>query len=184
MEKLSASTATVWPAEASSTATASPTGWAEVTFLSPSVSTWNTWRAPVSSETKPELASTSKRTETVCPLPEPDHAALEKLLDYTLDADLFGLSRDHAVIELRNEQEAVPSRGRVLRRMLFPPAAEIETRYTFLKGRRWLLPVAWIVRPFANLRLIPAQLRQMKQVTKTDRAQVEAYDSFMREIGL
>ena len=39
-------------------------------------------------------------TETVCPLPEPDHAALEKLLDYTLDADLFGLSRDHAVIEL------------------------------------------------------------------------------------
>ena len=68
--------------------------------------------------------------------------------------------------------------------MLFPPAAEIETRYTFLKGRRWLLPVAWIVRPFANLRLIPAQLRQMKQVTQTDRAQVEAYDSFMREIGL
>lgn len=123
-------------------------------------------------------------TETVCPLPEPDRAALEKLLNYTLDADLFGLSRDHAVIELRNEQEAVPSRGRVLRRMLFPPAAEIETRYTFLKGRRWLLPVAWIVRPFANLRLIPAQLRQMKQVTKTDRAQVEAYDSFMREIGL
>ena len=123
-------------------------------------------------------------TETACPLPEPDRAALEKLLDYTLDADLFGLSRDHAVIELRNEQEAVPSRGRVLRRMLFPPAAEIETRYTFLKGRRWLLPAAWIVRPFANLRLIPAQLRQMKQVTQTDRAQVEAYDSFMREIGL
>ena len=97
---------------------------------------------------------------------------------------MFGLSRDHAVIELRNEREAAPSRGRVLRRMLFPPAAEIETRYTFLKGRRWLLPVAWIVRPFANLRLIPAQLRQMKQVTQTDRAQVEAYDSFMRQIGL
>ncbi len=45
------------------------------------------------------------------------HAALEKLLDYTLDADLFGLSRDHAV---RIQQEAVPSRG-PRAAMLFPP---------------------------------------------------------------
>ena len=123
-------------------------------------------------------------TETICPLPEPDTEALDKLLSYTLDSDLFGHSRDHAVIELRNEKDKVPSRRRVLRKMLFPPAAEIESRYTFLQNRHWLLPLAWLVRLFANLRLIPSRIRQMKQVTKTDKASVETYDGFMRRIGL
>lgn len=123
-------------------------------------------------------------TKTICPLPEPDTEALDRLLSYTLDSDLFGHSRDHAVIELRNEKDEAPSRSRVLRKMLFPPAAEIESRYTFLRNRHWLLPLAWFVRLFANLRLIPSRICQMKQVTKTDKASVETYDGFMRRIGL
>ena len=123
-------------------------------------------------------------TETICPLPEPDVEALDRLLSYTLDSDLFGHSRDHAVIELRNEKDEALSRSRVLRKMLFPPAVEIEARYTFLQNRRWLLPFAWLVRLCANLRLIPSRIRQMKQVTKTNRASVETYDGFMRRIGL
>lgn len=123
-------------------------------------------------------------TKTICPLPEPDTEALDRLLSYTLDSDLFGHSRDHAVIELRNEKDKAPSRSRVLRKMLFPPAAEIESRYTFLRNRHWLLPLAWFVRLFANLRLIPSRICQMKQVTKTDKASVETYDGFMRRIGL
>lgn len=123
-------------------------------------------------------------TKTICPLPEPDTEALDRLLSYTLDSDLFGHSRDHAVIELRNEKDKAPSRSRVLRKMLFPPAAEIESRYTFLRNRHWLLPLPWFVRLFANLRLIPSRICQMKQVTKTDKASVETYDGFMRRIGL
>lgn len=118
------------------------------------------------------------------PLPDPDTEALDRLLSYTLDSDLFGHSRDHAVIELRNEKDEAPSRSRVLRKMLFPPAAEIESRYIFLQNRHWLLPLAWLVRLFANLHLIPSRIRQMKQVTKTDKVSVETYDGFMRRIGL
>ena len=123
-------------------------------------------------------------TKTICPLPEPDTETLDRLLSYTLDSDLFGHSRDHAVIELRNEKDEVPSRSSVLRKMLFPPATEIESRYTFLQNRHLLLPLAWLVRLFANLHLIPSRIRQMKQVTKTDKASVETYDGFMRRIGL
>lgn len=72
-------------------------------------------------------------TETICPLPEPDTETLDRLLSYTLDSDLFGHSRDHAVIELRNEKDEAPSRSSVLRKMLFPPATEIESRYAFCK---------------------------------------------------
>ena len=43
-------------------------------------------------------------TECGCSLPPPDEAAIKKLLCYTLDSDLFGHSRDHAVIELRNSK--------------------------------------------------------------------------------
>ena len=82
--------------------------------------------------------------------------------------------------ELRKEKEA----GRVVRTMLFPPADEIESRYTFLENRHWLLPLAWSVRLFSNLSLIPNRLRQMKQVTRTDKTSVERYDGFMRRIGL
>lgn len=123
-------------------------------------------------------------TKTICPLPEPDTEALDRLLSYTLDSDLFGHSRDHAIIELRNEKDEAPSRSRVLRKMLFPSAAEIEPRYTFLQNRHWLLPLAWLVRLFANLHLIPSRIHQMKQVTKADKASVETYDGFMRRIGL
>ena len=73
-----------------------------------------------------------------------------------------------------NEQKAV----------LFPPADEIESRYTFLENRHWLLPVAWGVRLFSNLSLIPTRLRQMKQVARTDKTSVERYDGFMCRIGL
>ena len=122
--------------------------------------------------------------KTVCVLPEPDKEALDKLLSYTLDSDLFGHSRNHAVIELRNGKDETMSRSQVLLKMLFPSAADIESRYTFLKNRHYLLPIAWIVRLFVNLQLIPNRLGKMKQVAKADKNDVETYDGFMNRIGL
>ena len=123
-------------------------------------------------------------TECGCSLPPPDEAAIKKLLCYTLDSDLFGHSRDHAVIELRNSKSKKTAKGKLIRNMLFPPAGQIESRYTFLQGRHWLLPLAWIVRAVSNLRLIPNRLRSMKSVAETDIDRVETYDGFMRRIGL
>lgn len=122
--------------------------------------------------------------ETRCPLPAPDEEALRLLLTYTMDADLFGHSRDHAVIRLRNEAGHAPSKSRVLRRMLFPSAAEIESRYTFLQHRHWLLPAAWAARLLANVRHLPAQLHSMKQIAGADAAEVLSYDRFMKRLGL
>ena len=123
-------------------------------------------------------------TECGCSLPPPDEAAIKKLLCYTLDSDLFGHSRDHAVIELRNSESKKTAKGKLIRNMLFPPAGQIESRYTFLQGRHWLLPLAWIVRAVSNLRLIPNRLHSMKSVAETDIDRVETYDGFMRRIGL
>lgn len=121
--------------------------------------------------------------ETRCPLPEPDGPALDELLDYTLDSDLFGHSRDHAVVQLRNQGEE-KDRKRVLLRMAFPPAGEIESRYTFLQGRHWLLPAAWAARLAANFRRLPGQLRHLRRVAQTDTGAVDSYDALMTRLGL
>lgn len=122
--------------------------------------------------------------ETVCPLPGPDAETLDMLLSYTLDSDLFGLSRDHGVIHLRNAAEEKTSKARTIRRMLFPPADEIASRYTFLQRCPWLLPTAWVVRLLANLKRIPLQLHAIRGVSAADPDEVSSYDSFMQKLGL
>lgn len=125
--------------------------------------------------------------ETCCVLPEPSAALLEELLAYTLDSDLFGHSRDHSVVHLRNdskEGEKKPSKLRRICRMMFPPAEEIETRYTFLRGKHWLLPIAWVVRLFANRKRLSGRLQELQKVTNADAETVSAYDRFMKALGL
>ena len=122
--------------------------------------------------------------DTVCPLPEPDEKALDKLLDYTLESDLFGHSRDHSVVSLRNDSDGKVSKVKVIFNMLFPPASQIERRYTFLQGRHWLLPIAWIKRLFANSNLISSRVRNMKRISEVESDDVSTYDKFMKRIGL
>ena len=120
--------------------------------------------------------------ERCCALPEPDGETLDALLEYTLSADLFGHLRDCSAVKIRNSGDKTGET--VIKNMLFPSADALERRYTFLKKRRWLLPLAWIVRLFANLRLVPARLRELKRVSETSGAQVEDYDRFMQRLGL
>ena len=111
-----------------------------------------------------------------------DPASLDELKKYTFSADLFGKSRDKSIISLRNEQNG--SKEAVLRDALFPDAQKIEERYKFVKGRRYLLPVAWAVRGVVNLKKIPQKLRYMKNVSDADMSAVNEYDEFITKIGL
>ena len=122
--------------------------------------------------------------ETVCPLPEPDADALDSLLEYTLDSDLFGHLRDHSVVNLRNADGGKKSKTKLMLNMLFPSAESIESRYTFLQGRHWLLPAAWVARLFANVRLIPKRIRNLRGVKNADAGEVDSYDAFMKKLGL
>lgn len=106
---------------------------------------------------------------------------LSELLEFTLDSDIFGHSRDNSAIKLRGEER---SKKRTALKILFPPAEQLENRYTFLKRSRLLLPLAWIVRVFKNFGLIPKKIKELVNLKKTEISEVESFDSFMREIGL
>lgn len=106
---------------------------------------------------------------------------LSELLEFTLDSDIFGHSRDNSAIKLRGEER---SKKRTALKILFPPAEQLENRYTFLKRSRILLPLAWIVRVFKNFGLIPKKIKELVNLKKAEISEVESFDSFMREIGL
>ena len=108
--------------------------------------------------------------------------SLEALKEYTFGADLFGKTRDKSIISLRNDESG--SKGSVLKDTLFPSSKKIEERYKFIKGRKYLLPFAWVVRAFVNIKETPQKIKYIKTVSNTDVKSVNEYNYFISEIGL
>lgn len=110
----------------------------------------------------------------------------EELLTYTLDADLFGKLRDKSAVQMRNRRRGQSSDGRAdaVKRILFPPYSALVKRYTYIEGRRWLIPLALVHRAAVNARSIADRARQIRTIARTDRADMDAYDDFMTRIGL
>ena len=112
--------------------------------------------------------------------------AVEELLSYTLDADLFGKLRDKSVVESRNRREHADDDGRrsAVRRILFPPYRALVKRYTYIEGRKWLIPVALLHRAAVNLKNLTARTNAIRSIAAASREDVDAYDDFMTRIGL
>lgn len=114
-------------------------------------------------------------------VPVTDKKITDKLLDYTLSSDLFGKTRSHSSADLRKSQK---SKSTAIFKAIFPDAQALERRYTFAKGKKWLLPAAWAVRAVKNSSAIGKKLSEIKNISEADYAEVEDYDSFMTSLGL
>ena len=87
---------------------------------------------------------------------------------------------------MRNRRENADSDGRAkaVRRILFPPYEALVKRYTYIEGRRWLIPAALVHRAAVNLKNLSARTKTIRTIARTDREQVDTYDEFMNRIGL
>ena len=112
--------------------------------------------------------------------------AAGELLGYTLDADLFGKLRDKSTVEARNRRRDSGSDGRAdaVKRILFPPYEALVKRYTYIEGRRWLIPVALVHRAAVNIRSLADRANRIHAISRTSREDVDTYDDFMKRIGL
>lgn len=112
--------------------------------------------------------------------------AAEELLTYTLDADLFGKLRDSSTVQMRNRRQSRDSDGKAaaVKRILFPPYEALVKRYTYIEGRKWLIPAALVHRAAVNLKNLGDRTERIRTIAKTDRESVDAYDAFMTSIGL
>lgn len=112
---------------------------------------------------------------------------LENFMEFTMAGGVFGhVGRDSGLIYLkkhdRNEESV--SRVRTFLRRLFPPVADLENRYTYLKGKHWLLPVAWIHRFFRTKEKWGYHAKEAQRIMNTDTEEVLKLKRIYKEIGL
>ena len=125
--------------------------------------------------------------ESPIPLRAVDEQTYQAFLDFTMSGGTFGkFGRDSAVIQLKNENigEENVSKGKTLLHRFFPPASQIERRYTYLQGRHWLLPAAWVHRVIKNKDLIGARIEEAQNIVTADTEEVLKLKRIYQEIGL
>lgn len=121
------------------------------------------------------------------PLHSVDEQTYQNFLDFTMAGGTFGkFGRDSSIIQLKNQDisEESVSKGRTLLHRFFPPAAQIERRYTYLQGRHWLLPVAWVHRVIKNKDILNQRLQEVQNIVNADTDEVLKFKRIYQEIGL
>ena len=99
----------------------------------------------------------------------PGNDILEMMTEFIFTSGNFGTADCHTVSQmLRKIENSRVSNGKFLFiwQSLFPGKTALEPQYPFLKKCPWLLPVAWIVRPFRRLQKNPKLLRQKRETLR------------------
>lgn len=111
-------------------------------------------------------------------------AVLEELAAYTVSGGVFGQDdRDSGTNTLKAEKTDAPRFLVVLKR-LFPAAKTIENRYTYLRGRPWLLPAAWIHRLLRTREDWNAHAAEARNILAADGDAVRKIRGLYDRIGL
>lgn len=120
--------------------------------------------------------------KSCCEFERVGESELARLLSYTLDADIYGSTRDNTLARLHSQERE--SRLMLFLKMLFPSKGVLIRRYTFLRYSSLLLPVAWVVRFFKNLGRLGEQIKSIKRLKAVDSSNRDTYNGFMKSIGL
>lgn len=121
------------------------------------------------------------------PLRPVDAQVLEDFMEFTMEGGTFGhAGRDSGLISLKSQDRNVDSvsRVRTFLHRLFPPAESIESRYTYLQGRHWLLPAAWVHRLLRTRDAWGDHAKEAQSIMNTDTEEVLKLKRIYREIGL
>ncbi|MCD8356570.1 MAG: nucleotidyltransferase family protein [Clostridia bacterium] len=121
------------------------------------------------------------------PLKQIDKQVLDDFMEFTMAGGTFGhVGRDSGLIYLKRQDrnnENV-SRMKTLINRAFPSAKSIESRYTYLQGKHWLLPVAWVHRLFRTKDTWVHHAEEAQSIMNTDTEEVLKLKRIYKEIGL
>lgn len=122
--------------------------------------------------------------ESPIPLKPVEDEVLEALASMTAGGGVFGkVGLDSGVNALKDQTDRT-TRLQTVARRLFPAAKTIETRYTYLQKRPWLLPAAWVHRLLLTRSTLKDHAREARSILKADREEAGKLRRFYREIGL
>ena len=112
---------------------------------------------------------------------------MEDFLDMTMAGGIFGRngadSGTNSLKQDSREGEKISRSGTLVRR-LFPSAKSIESRYTYLREKPWLLPAAWVHRLVKTREGWRAHAEEAKNILTADKEGVARLTRLYRDIGL
>lgn len=120
------------------------------------------------------------------PLKAVEKAFMDEFLTFTLNGGVFGHNSKAAKLsEVRkNSKGGSVKRADTLLKRAFPSADTIKSRYTYLDGKPWLLPVAWVHRFFKKKGTTTGYLKESKEILKTNKKEIIELNDFYRKIGI
>lgn len=121
------------------------------------------------------------------PLKKIPDQILEDFMDFTMEGGVFGhINRDAGMVALKQAERNEESVSRVstLVRRMFPSASTLESRYTYLQKKPWLLPVAWMHRFVITRDKLGAHTKEAKSIMSVDEERVLKLKRIYKEIGL
>lgn len=120
------------------------------------------------------------------PLKAVDNSFMDEFLTFTLNGGVFGHNSKAAKLsEVRkNSKGGSVKRADTLLKRAFPSADTIKSRYTYLDGKPWLLPVAWVHRFFKKKGTTAGYLEESKEILKTNKKDIIELNDFYRKIGI
>ncbi len=114
-------------------------------------------------------------------------SVLEDFLKFTFEGGVFGHeNRESGVNVLKHSagEDGSGSRIKILLGRLFPPASQIEARYTYLQGRHYLLPFAWIHRLVKTRDTLAQHSREANVILNSDMEEARRLKELNDAIGL
>ena len=112
---------------------------------------------------------------------------LPELIRFTLAGGTFGqIGRDSGVLSMtaQSREDGVVSRAGTIVKRLFPSAASIQGRYTYLQKRPWLLPIAWVHRMVKTRDSWKGHTQEVQNILSADMEKVRERNQLYRKIGL
>ena len=115
-----------------------------------------------------------------------DESFMDEFLSFTLNGGVFGYNGKAAKLSQvrKNSYGQSVKRLDTLRKRAFPSVDTIKSRYTYLDGKPWLLPAAWVHRFFKKKGTIVEYVGESKRIIKANKKDVVELNDFYRKIGL
>ena len=111
----------------------------------------------------------------------------DAFLEFTMAGGIFGqVGRDSGTNSLKNQSrgsEGISRVGTFMKR-LFPSAKSIQSRYTYLQDKPWLLPAAWVHRLVKTRDTWQRHAREAQNILSADLTEVQKIKDLYDQLGL
>ena len=114
-----------------------------------------------------------------------DDDVIADFAELTMKGGIFGRNAQNSgTVAVRQESGSSASRWDTIVKRLFPSAKTIQSRYTYLQDKPWLLPAAWVHRLVITRSTWKEHADHVGQILSVDREEVQRLTQLYRELGL